>query len=59
MATRGEIFSADREQASPKDRIWGVGFDAANAEANRDGWGENRLGKAIMNVREKLQKERR
>lgn len=44
-------------QASPTDRIWGVGFAAANAEANRESWGENRLGKAIMNVRERLRKE--
>ena len=50
---------ADDTQASPADRIWGIGFDAANAEANRDKWGENRLGKAIMVVREKLRKEGR
>jgi ribA/ribD-fused uncharacterized protein len=50
---------ADSDKASPTDRIWGVGFDAANAEANRDKWGENRLGEAIMKVREQLKKEGR
>lgn len=44
-------------QTSPVDRIWGVGFDAASAEANRGEWGENRLGEAIMKVREQLRKE--
>ncbi|KAK3703791.1 hypothetical protein LTR37_014237 [Vermiconidia calcicola] len=53
--------TSDRElvEASPTDRIWGVGFGAADAEANREKWGENRLGKAIMQVREKLRKEGR
>lgn len=41
-------------QASPEDRIWGVGFDAANAESHRNEWGENRLGKAIMAARRRL-----
>ncbi|EME80530.1 uncharacterized protein MYCFIDRAFT_212076 [Pseudocercospora fijiensis CIRAD86] len=31
------LATGDRElvEASPHDRIWGVGFDAAHAEANR------------------------
>ena len=41
-------------EASPYDRIWGVGYGAANAEANRDNWGENLLGKALMRVRDRL-----
>lgn len=51
-----EAESADRtlEQASPKDRIWGVGYDAEHAEANRADWGENLLGKALMRVRARL-----
>lgn len=45
-------------EASPYDRIWGIGFDERNA-FNRDGspvpnWGENLLGKCLMNVRKKL-----
>jgi predicted NAD-dependent protein-ADP-ribosyltransferase YbiA (DUF1768 family) len=47
----------DTSQASPYDRIWGIGFSAKNAEENRDNWGENRLGIAIMKVREELRKE--
>ncbi|KAF2167991.1 hypothetical protein M409DRAFT_22135 [Zasmidium cellare ATCC 36951] len=55
------LDTGDRElvEASPKDRIWGVGFGAENAEANRKDWGENRLGKAIMNVRQRLRDEGR
>lgn len=52
-----EVTGADDEQASPYDRIWGVGFTAAKADSNRNNWGENRLGKTIMNVRERLRKE--
>ena len=44
-------------QASPTDRIWGVGFGAADAEANREQWGENRLGKCIMAARDRMRKE--
>ncbi|KAK3679267.1 hypothetical protein LTR78_000828 [Recurvomyces mirabilis] len=53
------LATGDREliEASPTDRIWGVGFGAADAEANREDWGENKLGEAMMVVREKLRKE--
>ncbi|KAK5117974.1 hypothetical protein LTR62_004018 [Meristemomyces frigidus] len=53
------LATGERElvEASPTDRIWGVGFGAADAEANREKWGENRLGKAMMVVRERLRKE--
>ena len=44
-------------EASPTDRIWGVGFGAADALENRSKWGENRLGEAITRVRERLQRE--
>ena len=50
---------ADSVQASPFDRIWGVGYDAANADANRENWGENLLGKALMNVRERLRDQKK
>ncbi|KAK5169702.1 uncharacterized protein LTR77_005680 [Saxophila tyrrhenica] len=55
------LATGERElvEASPTDRIWGVGFAAANAGDNREQWGENRLGKAIMNVRQKLREEGR
>lgn len=44
-------------QASPTDRIWGVGFGAADALEHRSDWGENRLGKAISRVRDRLREE--
>ncbi|XXG98584.1 Phosphatidylglycerol/phosphatidylinositol transfer protein [Hypoxylon texense] len=44
-------------EASPWDRIWGIGFNAANAEKNRRRWGLNLLGKCLMEVREQLRLE--
>jgi len=44
-------------EASPMDRIWGVGFGPAKAEGNRARWGLNLLGKALMAVREELRLE--
>ncbi|MCK9576358.1 MAG: NADAR family protein [Candidatus Pacearchaeota archaeon] len=37
-------------EASPFDRIWGIGYDANNAIANIDNWGENLLGKVITEL---------
>lgn len=53
------LSTGNREivEASPLDRIWGVGFGAAKAEANRGRWGLNLLGKALMSVREELRKD--
>ncbi|CAM1507423.1 Fc.00g070640.m01.CDS01 [Cosmosporella sp. VM-42] len=49
------LATGDREivEASPFDRIWGIGFTAGNAEAAREGgsWGLNLLGKELMEVR--------
>ncbi|KAG8525893.1 uncharacterized protein KY384_000654 [Bacidia gigantensis] len=44
-------------EASPFDRIWGIGFGANNAGANKDKWGQNLLGKALMRVRDRIRKE--
>ncbi|GAB1310054.1 NADAR domain-containing protein [Madurella fahalii] len=45
-------------EASPMDRIWGIGFGARRAgEVGRERWGLNLLGKALMAVREELVKE--
>lgn len=41
-------------EASPMDRIWGIGFSKANAMKNKHRWGKNLLGKAIMQVRDEL-----
>ncbi|KAK4996491.1 hypothetical protein LTR66_003907 [Elasticomyces elasticus] len=53
------LETGERElvEASPTDRIWGVGFGADDAEENRKDWGENLLGKAIAAVRERLRRE--
>ncbi|KAI9660965.1 MAG: hypothetical protein M1821_009292 [Bathelium mastoideum] len=53
------LETGDRElvEASPTDRIWGVGFDAYTAEANRKDWGQNLLGKAIMAVRKRIKEQ--
>ncbi|KAH7400770.1 hypothetical protein DE146DRAFT_474993 [Phaeosphaeria sp. MPI-PUGE-AT-0046c] len=44
-------------EASPYDRIWGIGFTEGEAEKNRQWWGENLLGKALVAVRERLRAE--
>jgi predicted NAD-dependent protein-ADP-ribosyltransferase YbiA (DUF1768 family) len=33
---------------------WGIGFDANNAEGKEGEWGQNKLGKALMRVRERI-----
>ncbi|KAJ0107439.1 hypothetical protein J7T55_009404 [Diaporthe amygdali] len=57
----GELLleTGDRElvEASPFDRVWGVGFRAKDAENNRERWGLNLLGKALMAVRERLKED--
>jgi ribA/ribD-fused uncharacterized protein len=46
-------------EASPTDRIWGIGLSASDPNAdNPNHWkGSNLLGFALMSVREKLQKQ--
>ncbi|KAI9771672.1 MAG: hypothetical protein M1840_001888 [Geoglossum simile] len=53
------LATGDREivEASPRDRIWGVGYGAKNAPAMRENWGLNLLGKALMEVRRQIQEE--
>ena len=41
-------------ETSPNDRVWGVGFDTEHALDNVDEWGENKLGKVLMRVRDQL-----
>jgi len=51
--------TGDRElvEASPMDRIWGVGFGEKNAESQRERWGLNLLGKALMEARSRIIEE--
>lgn len=44
-------------ETSPNDRLWGVGFNSDDAEGREGEWGENKLGKALERVRERLKKE--
>jgi len=44
-------------EASSSDRVWGIGYTAKHAMAHERHWGENRLGKALMAVRERLRNE--
>lgn len=53
------LETGDREliEASPIDRIWGIGFSTEKAVENKHRWGLNLLGKALMEVREILRRE--
>ncbi|KAG8747123.1 hypothetical protein FRC10_002172 [Ceratobasidium sp. 414] len=53
------LATGDKElvEASPRDRIWGVGFGAKQAPMKRAQWGTNLLGKALMEVRERIRQE--
>lgn len=44
-------------EASPFDRIWGIGFDKNHAVGNESNWGLNLLGKCLMQVREEIKLE--
>ncbi|KAL8690439.1 MAG: hypothetical protein Q9218_004113 [Villophora microphyllina] len=54
---RESLLATDNRElveASPSDRVWGIGFLAKYAEEQRASWGQNLLGKALMTVREML-----
>ncbi|KAL3145484.1 hypothetical protein ABBQ32_003309 [Trebouxia sp. C0010 RCD-2024] len=44
-------------EASPEDRIWGIGYSAADASQHRGTWGQNLCGKALDKVRAKLRQQ--
>lgn len=44
-------------EASPLDRIWGVGYGAERAPRERKNWGTNLLGQALMKVRRRIRLE--
>ncbi|GKT63255.1 hypothetical protein ColTof4_05159 [Colletotrichum tofieldiae] len=55
------LATGERElvEASPLDRIWGIGFSPEKAPASdRSRWGLNLLGKVLMEVRTALREER-
>lgn len=53
------LATADRMlcEAASKDRVWGIGYDTKTAMTQKKNWGENRLGKALMAVRDQLKAE--
>lgn len=60
--TLRELLSSTGErelvEASPRDKIWGVGFSPEKAGfVSRAKWGQNLLGKALTEVRMRLREE--
>jgi len=53
------LATGDRRlvEASPFDRIWGVGYGEREAKANQRDWGLNLLGKALMRARERIRQD--
>jgi ribA/ribD-fused uncharacterized protein len=45
---------AEIYEASPKDRVWGIGLSVADGEAGKAHRGNNLLGKALMEARARL-----
>jgi hypothetical protein len=45
-------------EASPRDRIWGIGFGHRNALRQQQRWGLNLLGQALEEVREAISTSR-
>ncbi|KAH6891471.1 hypothetical protein B0T10DRAFT_595710 [Thelonectria olida] len=44
-------------EAASRDRVWGIGYSEKHAMNHQSHWGENRLGKALMEVRERLRRD--
>ncbi|KAI5787206.1 hypothetical protein EDC01DRAFT_617646 [Geopyxis carbonaria] len=58
---RGKLLeTGGREivEASPRDRVWGIGFGAVRAGSVRERWGRNLLGVALEEVRGRLREEK-
>ena len=55
LATENKVLC----EAASQDRVWGIGYTAHQAIAMQAHWGENRLGKALMAVRERLRSDGR
>ncbi|KND87557.1 Uncharacterized protein TOPH_07832 [Tolypocladium ophioglossoides CBS 100239] len=53
------LRTGEREivEASPYDAIWGIGFTEKAAEGTRAQWGQNLLGRALMEVRKTLREQ--
>jgi ribA/ribD-fused uncharacterized protein len=52
-----ETGTRELVEASPFDKVWGIGMTADRAEGTkRIRWGQNLLGKALMDVRQEIRK---
>lgn len=53
------LATRERElaEASRRDRVWGIGYNEKEAEGRRDMWGENLLGKCLVEVRQRIERE--
>ena len=62
VSLRDQLLATDDSllvEASPYDRIWGIGFNAVDAErVPQSEWGLNLLGKLLMKVRDRLRLEK-
>ena len=50
LAHIGQIFV----EASPYDRIWGIGYSSQDAMQNIDNWGENLLGRILTELSQEI-----
>jgi len=50
LMTKGKMLV----EASPRDRIWGIGYGAKNALANKEKWGLNLLGQVLVEIRDEM-----
>jgi len=50
------LGTGERElaEAGRRDRVWGIGYRAFEAEGYREWWGENLLGKCLGDVRGRI-----
>ena len=48
LLATGEKFLVE---ASPYDKIWGIGYNKSDALPNINNWGQNLLGQILMEVR--------
>ncbi|KAK7995721.1 hypothetical protein PG990_014494 [Apiospora arundinis] len=52
-STGDRVLAEDASQ----DRVWGIGYTAEEVMAQQRNWGENRLGKGLMEVMKRLREE--
>ncbi|WVQ82137.1 hypothetical protein IAT38_004265 [Cryptococcus sp. DSM 104549] len=57
---RGYLFATKGKalvEASPRDRLWGIGMDMKTAQGQESKWGKNKLGRILTKVRDRLIEE--